>query len=116
MFSDSIKKLRGFMTKLRNNYNFLFLLILVSAFPVSIAASIDLDNTDSLICKFHETQTNNGIAINCDHCNYFVDVAPSQSEKTVYIVSHISLVQISNTDSLYKDSYIFNSTRSPPII
>ena len=52
MFSDSIKKLRGFMTKLRNSYNFLFLLILVSAFPVSIAASIDLDNTDSLICKF----------------------------------------------------------------
>jgi len=104
------------MTKLKNSYNTIFLLILVSAFPVSIAASINLDNTDSLICKFHETQTNNGIAINCDHCNYFVDVAPSQSEKTVYIVSHLTLVQRSNTDSLYKDSYIFVSTRSPPII
>jgi hypothetical protein len=103
------------MTKLKSTYNFIFLLIIVSAFPVSIAASHDQQNTDSLICKFHETQTNNNFAINCDHCNYFFDVAPSLSEKTIYVTSHISLLKISARNSFTNFSYIFNSSRSPPI-
>ena len=104
------------MNKLRSTYNFIFLLIVISAFPVSIAASHDLGNTDSLICKFHETQTDKVITINCDHCNYFFDVATNLSEKTIYVISHSTLVELSARDSLPKVSYIFYSPRSPPII
>ena len=104
------------MTKLRNSYNFLFLLIVISVFPVSIAVSHDLGNSDPLICKFHETQADKVITISCDHCNYFFDVSTNLSEKTIYAKSHITLVELFTRDSLPKVSYIFNSPRSPPII
>ncbi len=104
------------MAIFRSTYNFIFLLIIVSAFPVSIAASHDLGNSDQLICKFHETQADKVITINCDHCNYFFDVSTNLSEKTIYATSHITLVELFTSDSLPKVSYIFNSPRSPPII
>ncbi len=104
------------MAIFRRTYNILYLLIVVSAFPVSIAASHDLGNTDPLICKFHETQADKVFTINCDHCNYFFDVSTNLSEKTIYATCHITLVELFARDSLPKVSYIFNSPRSPPII
>ena len=103
------------MIKIRHTYKLIVLLIVVSAFPVSIAAMTDLNHADSLICKFHETEKNNTAPINCDHCNYFFDVAPSLSEKTIYITSHISLLKTSVRNSFTNFSYIYNSPRSPPI-
>ena len=103
------------MLKIRHTYKLIVLLIVVSAFPVSIAAMNDLDHTDPLICKFHETEKNNGITVNCDHCNYFFDVAPNLAEKTIYEISDTTLLKLSDRNSLSEVSYIFNSSRSPPI-
>ena len=103
------------MLKIKHTYKLIVLLIVVSAFPVSIAAMTDLNHADSLICKFHETEKNNSIAINCDHCNYFFDVAPNLAEKTIYEISDTTLLKLSDRNSLSEVSYIFNSSRSPPI-
>ena len=103
------------MLKIRHTYRLFVLLIVVSAFPVSIAAMNDLNNTDSLICKFHETEKNNGVTVNCDHCNYFFDVAPNLAEKTIYEISDTTLLKLSARSSLSEITYIFNSSRSPPI-
>ena len=103
------------MKKYRSTYNLIVLLIAVSAFPVSISAMTDLNQSDSLICKFHETQNNNGNTIECDHCTYYFDVAPSLSEKNIYAVGLSTFLKVSAREKPPASSYILVSSRSPPI-
>ena len=105
------------MRNIRSTYRIITLLILVGAFPVSIAsASADLADEDSLICKFLEDKDTK-FNINCDHCTYFSEdndiilfefpnyLNDSKFEYTRYVSLNI-----------FTKKFQFYTNRSPPVI
>ena len=106
------------MNSYRKFYNILVLIILVGAFPISIASvSADLNKADAdlLICKFHTGDKEHNIS--CDHCDYFSEL----NDVLIYKAADYDIY----TKLIYKDDILLNyslskyksySSRSPPII
>ena len=104
------------MNNYKKLYNILILIILVGAFPISIASVFaDLNKADSLICKFHNGDKE--LIISCDHCDYFSEL----NDVLIYKVADYDTY----SKLIYKDdillnyslsNYISYLSRSPPII
>jgi len=105
------------MFKLKKYYNLVILLIMIGAFPVSIAAVTNSISGDSMLCTFHgESFNDNKVIINCDHCVYYYDDVESGLLETPNYSSsqRISVYHpIHNRISLSVS--IESSSRSPPI-
>tara|TARA_A100001011_G_C14086005_1_gene746529 strand:+ start:608 stop:922 length:315 start_codon:yes stop_codon:yes gene_type:complete len=104
------------MNNYKKLYNIAVLLILVGAFPISIASvSADLNKADSLICKFHNGDK--GLNISCDHCDYFSELNDVLIYKVADYDTYSELKYKAGILLHYSlSSYIPYLSRSPPII
>lgn len=104
------------MNSYRKLYNIAILLILVGAFPISIASvSADLNKADSLICKFHNGDKE--LNISCDHCDYFSELNDVLIYKAADYDIYTKLIYQNDILLNYSlSSYISYLSRSPPII
>jgi len=99
------------MRLFKQYYNLFVLLICVGAFPVAIAASPNLSD-ESLVCKFHNDQTNN--VISCDHCAYFIDLSTSSVNQDIIIVNVPFIINQDKQEFTYQIKSFQYSSRSPP--
>ena len=104
------------MNRYRKFYNTLVLIILVGAFPISIASvSADLNKADSLICKFHTVDKEHNIS--CDHCDYFSELNDVLIYKAADYDTYSKLIYKGGILLNYSlSSYTPYLSRSPPII